>query len=598
MTLVRIQIRRGTAQQWIDIDPILSLGEQGLETDTGREKVGNGADAWTALPYVTSFSTENINATDSTDNSVFFPVFVTDTGNNTPRIKKTLTAGSTVFSFNPSTSLLRVGGTVEAATFTGNSATTTRWLNDRTITIGLAGKTVNGTANVAWSLSEIGAAAIAQTMHIGTTAVNINRTSGNLALAGISSLALPGATSGTITLTPTAIAGTTTLTLPATTGTVALTSNIGNGTLTVSTSGVGLSSSGTFTANQSSNSTVTITSNATSSNTANTIVSRDGSGNFTAASVTLEGQLTLRATATTSTVTQIPVFTDNPASTSRLLVTRTPAQLRSDIGAAATNQTMHIGTTAVTINRASASQTLTGVSIDGNAATATALQTARTIGGVSFNGTANINLPGVNIAGNQNTTGTAGNVTGTVAVGNGGTGATSFTAGRILFGNGTSPVNSSSDLFWDNSNGRLGLGLTNPSERLHVSGQIIATNEITAFFSDERLKTKTGNIDNALDIVSKLSTFKYLPNELARAHGFDGKYIQLGLSAQEVEKVLPEVIRIAPFDQARDDDDNLISKSGENYLTLDYAKLVPVLIEAIKELEQKVNNLTIKLENN
>jgi len=43
----------------------------------------------------------------------------------------------------------------------------------------------------------------------------------------------------------------------------------------------------------------------------------------------------------------------------------------------------------------------------GNAATATALETARNIGGVSFDGTANINLPGVNTAGNQNTSGTA-----------------------------------------------------------------------------------------------------------------------------------------------------------------------------------------------
>jgi len=46
-------------------------------------------------------------------------------------------------------------------------------------------------------------------------------------------------------------------------------------------------------------------------------------------------------------------------------------------------------------------------STTGNAATATALATARTIGGVSFDGTANIDLPGVNAAGNQNTTGTA-----------------------------------------------------------------------------------------------------------------------------------------------------------------------------------------------
>ncbi|HFP2724790.1 TPA: tail fiber protein, partial [Escherichia coli] len=50
-------------------------------------------------------------------------------------------------------------------------------------------------------------------------------------------------------------------------------------------------------------------------------------------------------------------------------------------------------------------------STTGNAATATKLQTARTIGGVSFDGTANINLPGVNVAGNQNTSGNAATAT-------------------------------------------------------------------------------------------------------------------------------------------------------------------------------------------
>ncbi|EGI4369283.1 tail fiber domain-containing protein [Escherichia coli] len=53
---------------------------------------------------------------------------------------------------------------------------------------------------------------------------------------------------------------------------------------------------------------------------------------------------------------------------------------------------------------------LTG-SLNGNASTATKLQTARTIGGVSFDGTANINLPGVNTTGNQNTTGNAATAT-------------------------------------------------------------------------------------------------------------------------------------------------------------------------------------------
>lgn len=56
------------------------------------------------------------------------------------------------------------------------------------------------------------------------------------------------------------------------------------------------------------------------------------------------------------------------------------------------------------------SSTIVG-SVNGNAGTATVLQTARTIGGVSFNGSANINLPGVNTAGNQNTTGNSATAT-------------------------------------------------------------------------------------------------------------------------------------------------------------------------------------------
>jgi hypothetical protein len=65
---------------------------------------------------------------------------------------------------------------------------------------------------------------------------------------------------------------------------------------------------------------------------------------------------------------------------------------------------------------------------------AATLTTARTIGGVSFNGSANIDLPGVNTTGNQNTSGTASNVTGTVAVANGGTGATTAQNARTNLG--------------------------------------------------------------------------------------------------------------------------------------------------------------------
>jgi hypothetical protein len=63
------------------------------------------------------------------------------------------------------------------------------------------------------------------TTFVGTTSVALNRTSANLALTGITSVAMPGSTSGTTTLQPSATAGTTTVTLPAATGTVALTAN-------------------------------------------------------------------------------------------------------------------------------------------------------------------------------------------------------------------------------------------------------------------------------------------------------------------------------------------------------------------------------------
>ena len=68
----------------------------------------------------------------------------------------------------------------------------------------------------------------------------------------------------------------------------------------------------------------------------------------------------------------------------------------------------------------------------GNAATATALATARNIGGVSFDGTGNIDLPGVNSAGNQNTSGTAAGLSATLAVASGGTGATSFADKSVI----------------------------------------------------------------------------------------------------------------------------------------------------------------------
>ena len=61
----------------------------------------------------------------------------------------------------------------------------------------------------------------------------------------------------------------------------------------------------------------------------------------------------------------------------------------------------------------------------------------------------------------------------------------------------------------------------------------------------------------------------------------------VGVFAQDVEKVQPEAVELAPFDN--DSDDNSIS--GKNYLTVQYEKLVPLLIESIKELKKEIEEL-------
>jgi len=123
---------------------------------------------------------------------------------------------------------------------------------------------------------------------------------------------------------------------------------------------------------------------------------------------------------------------------------------------------------------------------------------------------------------------------------------------------------------------------------------LYATGNVTAYYSDDRLKTRTGNIENALDIVTSLNGFRYFDNDLAKTFGYANEGTQIGVSAQEVQKHLPEIVRGAAFDVDHDNP-NHGSKTGENYLTVDYSRLVPVLIEAIKEQQQTIVRLEEKL---
>jgi hypothetical protein len=125
---------------------------------------------------------------------------------------------------------------------------------------------------------------------------------------------------------------------------------------------------------------------------------------------------------------------------------------------------------------------------------------------------------------------------------------------------------------------------------------ICAAGDIVAYYSDERLKNKVRTVTNALDKIVSLNAFYYSTNDLSRSFGFERNDLQIGLSAQEVEKIAPEIVTLAPFDMQTLSDGSVVSKSGQNYLTVKYERLVPILVEAIKEQQKQIEELKTKLD--
>lgn len=140
-------------------------------------------------------------------------------------------------------------------------------------------------------------------------------------------------------------------------------------------------------------------------------------------------------------------------------------------------------------------------------------------------------------------------------------------------------------LFVSNTVARIGVGgITNPQAPLHVQGAVYATGDISAFYtSDQRLKKNVVKIDDALEKVRWLNGVKF---------DWDKDIIStlvdvgpkpdndIGLIAQDVEKVFPEAVTLR----------------SDGYKAVDYSKLVPVLVEAIKELSYRINILEAELE--
>lgn len=209
--------------------------------------------------------------------------------------------------------------------------------------------------------------------------------------------------------------------------------------------------------------------------------------------------------------------------------------------------------------------------VSGNAGTATKLATARNIslsgnasGSVSFDGSADATI----------------SVTVSTAAACSGNATTASSANALNTANSYQVAS-------------LGVG-TGASG---TAGEIRATNNITAYYSDGRLKKIIGSITGALASVLSLRGVFYKANEKAAEFGYDTEEEQVGVIAQEVQAVLPHVVAPAPFDIERDEETGIErSKSGENYLTVRYERLVPLLIEAIKELAEQVTTLRGRVE--
>jgi len=412
-------------------------------------------------------------------------------------------------------------------------------------------KTTDKNAYLIWSNAT-------QAMEYYSTATDngtiISGTLGNYKGAGF---IYAGSTSGTTTLQATATAGSTTLTLPAATDTlvgkattdtltnksISLTNNTvtftsaelktacsdetGSGALVFATSPT-LATPTIGVATATSVNKVAITAPATSA----TLTLADGStlatsGAFsTTLTATATTTVTLPTTGTLATLAGSETLTNktltSPTLTTPVLGTPSSGTLTSCTGLPISTGVSGLGTsvaTALAVAVGSAGAFVT----NGGA-----------LGTPSSGTLTNCTFPTLN----QNTTGTAGGLSGTPAISTG---------------------------------------------NITATGTITATSSITSYYSDDRLKTRTGNIQNALEKVLSLDGFHYHANETAVALGYDASKQEVGLSAQQVQAILPEVIAPAPIDP--------------QYMTMHYERLVPLLVEAIKEQQKQIEELKSKLGN-
>jgi hypothetical protein len=380
--------------------------------------------------------------------------------------------------------------------------------------------------------------------------------------------------------------------------------SLGNGTLTMNTSGSGISGSDTFTANATGNTTFTVTLNSSAASTASTVVLRDGNGDIVADLFKTDNANNISS----GSITKLFAESSNDG----FIRYAQPAAVRQFINVAdgATNTTNPNNAT-ITV---SAGTSLTGggsFTTDQSSNGTITINHADTSDQDSVNNSGRTYIQDItldthgHITGITSATESAVSDTGTPAIlSNGSTpslnSGISATEVRSLIGAGTSSFSGAyNDLSGKptipSNNNQLtnGAGYTtytsnqatnnNSSVKFDAlrvgdttaapANTIQCTGDVVAFASsDERLKDNLLPISNSLEKVGQLKGYEFDWNDKQEVHsGHD-----VGVIAQEVEKVVPEIVE---------------TREHDGYKAVKYEKLVPLLINAINDLKAEIEEL-------
>jgi len=648
---VQLQFRRGTASEWTSANPILAEGELGLELDSNKFKLGNGITRWNSLLYTSTF-----NVTKDISSDITYPTFVTgvgviSAGISTSGLVYKQTLGSLgIGTTNPTSKLWVDGGgyftgIVTAKEFSGDGSKLTGVTGfkikssqtDSSQAQFITFVSTSSTTDVGISTNNFVFIPSSGSLGIGTTnptsklwvdgggyftgSITANNGfTGSLSGTATSTTNIPNL-SGDITSNNTV---TTLATVNSNVGTfgsdisipsitvnakglvTAVATNsitVGDGQLSLGVSGTGLSGSATFTANQQTNGTFTVTSNATNVNTSNTIVSRDSSGNFNAGTITanVKGNLTGIADTASKLETSRNFSVDGDVRASSVEFDGTS---NITLNAFLSNNFNANTTGIITAFKFSTGESGIGININSNTISGPENLTIDPAGVGDNSGIVRIKgdlyVDGTQFLVNSSTIDLADLNVGI---------ATTVSANFLLDGGGigigsnnikkTFTYNSYSDSLKSSENLDISLGKTykiNGTDVLSSNtlgssvfnssltsvgtlgylnvGNVYSTGIITATdfnsASDINLKENIQKIDNPIDKIIKIDGVRF-------DWKLDGKP-SMGVIAQNIEEVLPELV------------------SGENSKTVNYNGIIGLLIECVKTQQEQIDNLNRRLD--